>query len=173
MAGQITVESLDRYRSNLQALIAERSRSLRGLRYCDLRIEVREAKGAASENGQEKASAEDYNFDFGVRAIAGGRTAAAGYYGRVLGAADADNLEAVVWAGLQQAYQRARANAANKSRLRSSYAHLGQSLAACELAPVPAVTRYSPGDLSDRSAFCSPRGSPAHGGRWLQSDAGQ
>ena len=139
MAGQITVESLDRYRSNLQALIAERSRSLRGLRYCDLRIEVREAKGAASENGQEKASAEDYDFDFGVRAIAGGRTAAAGYYGRVLGASDADNLEAVVWAGLQQAFQRARANAANKSRLRSSYAHLGQSLAACELAPVPAA----------------------------------
>ena len=139
MPGQVTTESLDQYRSNLQSLIAERSRSLRGLRYCDLRIEVREAKGASSENGQEKSSAEDYDFDFGVRAIAGGRTAAAGYFGRVLGAADTDNLEALVWAGLQQAYQRARANAANKSRLRSRYEYLGQSLAACELAPVPAV----------------------------------
>lgn len=82
---QVTVESLDRLRPNLQSLMAERARSLPGLRYCDLRIEVREQTGAVSENGLEKASTEDYTFDFGVRAIAGGRAPAAGYYGRVLG----------------------------------------------------------------------------------------
>ena len=141
---QVTVESLDRIRPSLQSLVAERSRSLPGLRYCDLRIEVREEKGAMSENGLEKASAEDYAFDFGVRVIAGGRTPAAGYYGRVLGAADAGNIESVVWEGLQQAHQRARASASEKSRMRGRYPHLGASLAGAELAPVPAVKATVP-----------------------------
>ena len=139
MAQQVTVESLDHYRSNLQTLIAERSKSLPGLRYCDLRIEVREEQGAMAENGNEKASGEDYAFDFGVRAVAGGQTSAAGYYGRVLGAADADNLEAVVWDGLKQAHQRARVSAANKNRIRGRYGPLGQSLSNTGLAPVPTV----------------------------------
>jgi TldD protein len=119
--------------------MAERARSLPGLRYCDLRIEVREEKGALSENGSEKASAEDYAFDFGVRAIAGGRTSAAGYYGRVLGAADASNIESVVWEGLKQAHQRARASASEKARMRGRYPNLGASLAGAELAAVPAA----------------------------------
>ena len=136
---QVTVESLDRIRPNLQSLMTERARSLPGLRYCDLRIEVREEKGALSENGSEKASAEDYAFDFGVRAIAGGRTSAAGYYGRVLGAADAGNIESVVWEGLKQAHQRARASASEKARMRGRYPNLGASLAGAELAAVPAA----------------------------------
>ena len=140
MAQKVTVESLDRYRSSLQSLVAERSKSLPGLRYCDLRIEVREEKGAVAENGNEKASAEDYAFDFGVRAIAGGRTSAAGYYGRVLGAADADNLETVVWDGLKQAHQRARASAANKRRISGRYEALGQSLSDTDLAPLRCET---------------------------------
>ena len=132
---QVTVESLDRLRPNLQSLMAERARSLPGLRYCDLRIEVREETGAVSENGLEKANAEDYTFDFGVRVIAGGRAAAAGYYGRVLGSAD--NVESVVWDGLKQAHQRARASASEKSRMQGRYPHLGSSLTGTELAPVP------------------------------------
>ena len=132
---QVTVESLDRLRPNLQSLMAERARSLPGLRYCDLRIEVREETGAVSENGLEKANAEDYTFDFGVRVIAGGRAAAAGYYGRVLGSAD--NVESVVWDGLKQAHQRARASASEKSRMQARYPHLGSSLTGTELAPVP------------------------------------
>lgn len=139
MAQKVTVELLDKCRSSLQSLVVERSKSLPGLRYCDLRIEVREEKGAAAENGNGKASAEDYFFDFGLRAIAGGRTSAAGYYGRVLGAADANNLESVVWDGLEQAHQRARASAANKTRIRNYYRTLGQSLSGTELAPVPAI----------------------------------
>ena len=84
-------------RPNLGSLITERARSLPGMRYCDLRVQVREEKGAVAENGNEKASSEDYAFDFGVRVIAGGRVPAAGYYGRVLGTADAENIEAVIW----------------------------------------------------------------------------
>ena len=136
---QVTVESLDRIRPSLQSLMTERARTLPGLRYCDLRIEVREEKGAVSENGSEKASAEDYSFDFGVRAISGGRIPAAGYYGRVLGAADAANIESVVWGGLKQAHQRARASASEKSRMQGRYPHLGASLTGAELAAVPAA----------------------------------
>ena len=96
------MESLDRFRANLQSLVAEKAKTLPDFRYCDLRIEVREEKGAVAENGSEKASSEDYAFDFGVRVIAGGRTSASGYYGRVLGTTDLDRLEDVVWDGINR-----------------------------------------------------------------------
>ena len=125
---RVTVESLGRFRGNLQILVAEKAKTLPGLRYCDLRIEVREEKGAVAENGAEKASSEDYAFDFGVRAIAGGRTHASGYYGRVLGTTDLDRLEDVVWDGIKQAHQRARASARQKSQMRGRYTHLGRQI---------------------------------------------
>ena len=136
MPQRVTVDVLDRYRANLQSLVAEKAKTLPGLRYCDLRIEVREEKGAVAENGAEKASSDDYAFDFGVRAIAGGRTSASGYFGRVLGATDLDRLEDVVWDGIRQAHNRARASARQKSHLKGRYAHLGGSLTSSDLAPV-------------------------------------
>lgn len=136
---RITVEMLDRMRPNLRTLVTEQAGKLPGLRYCDVRIEVREEKGAAAENGQEKASAEDYSFDFGVRVIAGARASAAGYYGRILGAADAQNIEAVVWDGIRQAHQRARASARLKGMARRRFSILGESLVPAALAEVPAV----------------------------------
>ena len=136
MAQRVTVESLDRFRDNLQSLVAGKAKTLPGLGYCDLRIEVREEKGAAAENGAEKASSEDYAFSFGVRAIAGGRVSASGYYGRVLGVTDLDRLEEVVWDGIKQAHSRARASARQKFQLKGRYAHLGESLTSTGLAPV-------------------------------------
>ena len=38
---------LEAFRPNLRVLIEERARALPDLRYCDLRIEVREGKGAS------------------------------------------------------------------------------------------------------------------------------
>ena len=137
MAQRVTVESLDRYRANLQSLVAEKAKTLPGLRYCDLRIEVREEKGTVAENGAEKGSSEDYTFDFGVRAIAGGRTSSSGYYGRVLGTTDLDRLEDVVWDGIRQAHNRARASARQKTLARGRFPHLGASLTPSNLAPVP------------------------------------
>ena len=78
---RVTVESLDRFRANLQSLVAEKAKTLPSLQYCDLRIEIKEEKGAVAENGSEKGSSEDYAFNFGVRVIAGGRTSSSGYYG--------------------------------------------------------------------------------------------
>ena len=116
MSPRISVDTLDALRPNLRTLIAERSRSLPDLQYCDLRIEVREGKAAVAENGCAKAGSEDYSFDFGVRAISGDRTSAAGYYGRVLGFSDVGNIETVVWEGLEEAHRRARASAHERNR---------------------------------------------------------
>ena len=73
MPPTVTVDILDRMRPSLASLVGERAKRLRGLQYCDLRIQVKEEKGAVAENGSEKTSGEDYSFDFGVRVIAGGR----------------------------------------------------------------------------------------------------
>ncbi len=140
MPPPLTVDILDRMRPNLASLIMERARKLPAMHYCDLRIEVREEKGALAENGNEKTSAEDYAFDFGVRVIAGAGASAAGYYGRILGSADAGNIEAVVWEGIRQAHQRARASARLKGQTRSRFGALGRSIAGTALAPV-AVAR--------------------------------
>lgn len=133
---RVTVESLGRFRGNLQSLVAEKTKALPSLRYCDLRIEVREEKRAVAENGAEKGSSEDYTFDFGVRVVAGGRISSSGYYGRVLGTTDLDRLEEIVWDGIRQAHNRARASARQKSQMRGRFAHLGASLTSSDLAPV-------------------------------------
>ena len=137
MPQPITVESLDRMRPNLRAVVAERARRLSGMRYCDLRIQVREERGAVAENGNEKASGADVAFGFGVRVIAQNRMTAAGYYGQILGAADADNIEAVVWEGIRQAYQRARANGRHKSEAKSRFPGVADSLDDTYLSRVP------------------------------------
>ena len=54
MPQAITIDILDRMRPNLASLIQERAKTLAGMRYCDLRISVREEKGAMAENGNEK-----------------------------------------------------------------------------------------------------------------------
>ena len=78
MAERVEVEFIERVRSRIVSLVNEDAKRLPGLRYCDVRMQVKEEKGAVAENGNEKMIAEDYAFDFGVRVIAGGRTSAPG-----------------------------------------------------------------------------------------------
>ena len=139
MPPPLTIESLSLMRPNLRALAAEPARRLPGLLYCDLRLQIRAEQSAAAENGSPRASGATTAFDFGVRVIAGGRHPAAGYYGQILGAADAAHIEALVWNGIQEAHRRARANARQKSQAKSRFPALGSSLTAAQLAPVPAV----------------------------------
>ncbi len=137
MSPRITVESLDRMRPNLRFLVVEQAKKLPGLRYCDLRIQVREERGAVAENGSEKASGEAVAFDFGVRVIAQNRMTAAGYYGQILGSADADPIEALVGEGIRQAHQRARANARQKAQAKSRFPGLADRLADTYLSRAP------------------------------------
>ena len=139
MPDRVGIEVLDKIRPKINALVNEDARRLTGLRYCDVRIQVREEKGAVAENGNEKASAEDYAFDFGVRVIAGGRTAAPGYYGKILGSTDVDRVEEIVLDGIRQAHQRARASATQKGRAKRRFGALTEDLSNTELAPVAAT----------------------------------
>ena len=144
MLPSITVDILDRMRPNLGSLVTENAKKLPEMINCDLRIEVREEKGAVAENGSEKASAEDYVFDFGVRVIAGDGISAAGYFGRILGTADAANVEAVVWDGIQEAHKRARSSARLKRSTRKRFAGLGGSITGVVLAPAPVAQAKIP-----------------------------
>ena len=81
---------------------------------------MREEKGAVAENGSKKASGEDAAFDFGVRVMVQNRMTAAGYYGQVLGAADAHTYNSVEAAGTASdrptsAYRRPWAKATGSS----------------------------------------------------------
>ncbi len=142
MSPNITVETLEGVRENLRSLVAEWAKRLPGMRYCDLRIQVREERGAYAENGMERASGEDTAFSFGVRVIADYRMSAAGYYGQILGAADLVNLEGLVQEGIRQAHQRARANARQKAQTKRRFPNVGASLDDTFLARVP-VAEYS------------------------------
>ena len=133
---RVETELIDRIRPGLVTLVTENAKRLAGLQHCDLRMSIKEEKGAVAENGSEKASSEDYTFDFGVRVIAGGRIAAPGYFGQVLGSADVVRIEQVVWAGIQEAHRRARANARLKSGAKRRLGSVGQSLTTSGLAPV-------------------------------------
>ena len=136
MPQRVEVELLDRIRPQLVTLVTEDARRLPGMRYCDVRIQLKEEKGAVAENGSEKASAEDYVFDFGVRAIAGGRNTAPGYFGKVLGSSDTDRVAEVVMDGIRQAHQRARASAQMKGRARRRFGVLGEAIQDAQMAPV-------------------------------------
>ena len=136
MPPTISVDLLDAIRPRLRTLVAENARRLPDVCHCDVRMEVKEERGAVSENGQAKASAEDYAFDFGVRVIAGGRALSPGYYGRVLGPLDSGGIEKIVWQGIQEAHRRARASARKKAMARRRFGPLGESLYSPVLAPV-------------------------------------
>ena len=136
-ATRIEIDLLERIRPQIAALVTEDARRLTGLRYCDVRIELSEEKGAVAENGNEKASAQDSTMDFGVRVIAGGRVAAPGYYGQVLGTADIARIPEMVWQGIREAHQRAKASAQMKSMARKRFSVLGANLYDTQLATVP------------------------------------
>ena len=133
---KVETEFLEQVRPRMVTLATEDAKRLTGLRYCDVRLAVKEEKGAVAENGSEKASAEDYTFDFGVRVLAGDRATAPGYFGQVLGSADAGRIDQVVWHGIQEAHRRARANARLKATSRRRFGVLGQSITDSGLAPV-------------------------------------
>ncbi len=134
---KVTVEVIPQIREMVREVVARSGRRLRQLRYCDLRVEVDEGKGAAAENGMDKFAGEDYGFAFGVRVIASaGGEAAAGYFGQSLGAADLPRLPRVLRAGIDHAYGRALASARRKDAARQEYGPLGEALHATELAPI-------------------------------------
>src|SRR3972149_10535977 len=88
MPQSITIGIIDDIQGMARSLVTEYAPRLRHFYYADIRLEVGEGKGAASENGMDKFSGEDYGFSFGVRVLAGDKTIAPGHFGQQVGAAD-------------------------------------------------------------------------------------
>ena len=173
MTERVEVGLLDKIRPQLVSIVNDDAKRLPGLEYCDVRIQVKEEKGAVSENGNEKASAEDYAFDFGVRVISGGRVTAPGFYGRILGAADVDRIAHVVKEGITEAHNRARASARKKASAAKRFGALGSSFSNALLAPVGIAqdTVDAVYETDPRSVSLDERHADGRG--WLQSRQSQ
>ncbi len=137
MTTPITVEVLDRLKPALASQINQVRRELRGLIYADCRLEVKEVQAATAENGQSKQGSRDATMSLGIRALAGGKMLASGYYGRLLGAKEVSVVPEIVREGLGHATARAMASAAQKIALKRQTAGLGKSLTSTTLAPIP------------------------------------
>ncbi len=137
MVGPITVEILNALKPQASDQVSRARRKFRGLVYADVRLEVKEAKAAAAENGQSKEGSHDATVSLGIRVLAGDKVTAPGYYGRSLGSKELANLSEILWEGLNHATVRANANAAQKIALKRQMGRLGKSLTNTVLAPIP------------------------------------
>ena len=136
MSTRVTIEAIDSLKDLAYSVATEYAKRLPNTRYCDIRVEVDEVKGAAAENGNEKGSSEDYGFAFGVRVIAGRRATAAGYFGQMLGSQDMDSVEKVLREGVRPAHRRALESARRKEAARGRFGPLGIGLTDAALAPI-------------------------------------
>jgi len=133
---EISIDIIPQVRDKIHDLVASYAKGKRSCRYADVRIEISEGKGAVAENGMDKFSGEDYEFEFGVRVIAGERVAAPGYFGEIIGEADLGRLQDNLTEALDRAYDRAMANARAKDDARGRFATLGDALGDLTLAPI-------------------------------------
>ncbi|MSQ21751.1 MAG: TldD/PmbA family protein [Dehalococcoidia bacterium] len=136
MPNRVTTDVIDSIKDMVFSIATEYAKRLPNTRYCDIRVEVDEGKGAGAENGNVKGSSEDYGFAFGVRVIAGRRATAAGYFGQLLGSQDLDNLPQVVREGVRHAHRRAVESARRKEAAQGRFGALGRSLSDATLAPI-------------------------------------
>ena len=136
MVEEVTVGIVDEIKDMVLDVASTYSKTLNGLNYADVRLEVGEGKGSVAENGTQKYSSQDYGLSFGIRVLAGDQTAAPGYFGQVLGGADLPNLHKILKSGVRHAYQRAMASAERKTSIKSRYAPLADSLYSTRLAPI-------------------------------------
>ncbi|MFQ5658123.1 MAG: TldD/PmbA family protein [Candidatus Methylomirabilales bacterium] len=147
MTGPMTLEILDVLKPEVTSLVSQARRKFQGLVYADLRLEVREAQRAIAENGQSKQGSRDATMSLGIRTLAGGRTVAPGYYGRLVGTKEIARVAEIVQEGLRRAYERAVASAAQKMAMKRQIAGLGKSLTKTILAPIPSRQETIPANF--------------------------
>src|SRR5262245_1020399 len=144
----IDIDLIARITPIVEHLATSYARSLPHLAHADIRIDVREGKYAATENGAARSSGDDYGFAFGIRVLAGDRMIAPGYFGRGLGAADLVRLEQLLKDGVRAAYRRAMANAEMKADIKGKFGSFGNTLVDTRLCPVPAVRAVVPAEFA-------------------------
>ncbi|MDO8614681.1 MAG: TldD/PmbA family protein [Dehalococcoidia bacterium] len=136
MPQKVSIDAIPQVRDAVFDLVAAYQRGKRFCRYADVRLEVSEGKIAVAENGMDKFSGEDYGFALGVRVLAGEHSAAPGYCGELIGAADLPRLSERLREALDHAYDRALASARAKDGSRMRFGALGDALYDMTLAPV-------------------------------------
>jgi TldD protein len=133
---RIGVDLVDAVKLDVRDVLRDAARRLPHLAYADVRLEVSEGKSAGAENGESKASDDDYGFAAGVRALAGDRMVAPGWVGLTLGTADLGDLPRALREAVERAYRRALVNAELKATARGKFGPLGEALADTRLHPI-------------------------------------
>lgn len=136
----VSVEELDSQKSAL-ALLASEEKKRAGLRHLDIRFEVEEGFGIATEDTTLKGYQKDFSVHYGIRVIAGPKNASAnGFVGGSISARDFPNAPKLLRAGVEVAYDRAHATAKRKLITKSRFLHLGKSiLPEVPLARIPII----------------------------------
>jgi TldD protein len=134
----ITTDLVETIKPVAAKLMADAPADYKFCRYADIRLEIAEEKRASAENGAQKFGSADYRFAFGVRVLAGNGTIAPGYFAHSLGKSDLSNLTGKLSIGVKHAYERAVANAREKTAARARFKDLGECLGETRLAPIEA-----------------------------------
>jgi TldD protein len=136
MSEHLALTVIDRIKDHVHAMVVDYRKRLKGCHYIDVRLEVSEARGGYAQNGTAKESYEDAELSMGIRVHAGESMSAPGYFGRMLGSTDLQQLEAVLGDGIDHAYRRAWANATRKLEAERVLGPLSNALASTRLAPI-------------------------------------
>lgn len=136
----LRLEVIDELKERVAQLVRDFAARRQGCAYADIRLEVRETRYGAAEDGKAKECGDDAEMSFGVRVLAGAGgdagMVAPGYFGQALGGGSLDALQEVLEEGLGHAYVRAIANARRKQEAERRFGSLSNSLHSTSLARV-------------------------------------
>ena len=159
LQNSITVGIVDKIKGDIHNLITSYPKTFSYVKYADIRLEVNETKGFLSEQGEPKATSDDYGLSIGIRVNAGDPVAS-GYYGISLGHSDLGNIETIIKKGINESYERAIHNSNVKAHLRVKYKELAGSIIGTQLAPievccetVPAAFKIDPREVNSEEAM--------------------
>lgn len=133
---RITIETGNALKTELRETLWAAKNKLANLFYADLRVNISDGQSAFAQNGMLKGSGRDSSLELSVRAIAGEKMKAPGYYGISLGPTDIPNFYNIVTDLLEKSYLLAMANAKNKEARTMSWGMLGKNLLNTALAPI-------------------------------------
>lgn len=135
MSTAIHVSDLDNLKNTIAEVTTE-SANKQHVSYVDVRVEAGEGIGSYSEDGNPKATSQDWGFSIGVRVISGSSLQAAGYFGRSLGVKDYTDFASVMKNAISTAKERALVNAKQKEEFVKKFPDFGKTVQSTVLAPI-------------------------------------
>jgi len=132
----LCIEDLDRVKEVVRHQVREALR-MPNTTYADLRVELGEGIGVASEDGNPRGMSRDFGFSLGVRVIVNHPISASGEEGQVLGVSDFNHFKRVLKKALLVAHARASAKARGKEAFIMKWGNLAYNVHPTALAPIP------------------------------------